>query len=55
MAILACGLRRTCAAAATLSSGDAAETFHNLPIAVGVALEARAMADGEVGRLACQR
>ena len=44
-----------CAAAATLTSGDAAETLHNPPIAVGAALDTRAMAEGEVGRLACQR
>ena len=37
------------------SSGDAAEDLHELPIAVGVVLEARAIADSGVGRLACQR
>ena len=46
---------RACAAAAAPSSGDAAENLHELPIAVGVLLEARAIADSGVGRLASQR
>ena len=41
---------QACAAAATPSSGGA-ENLHELPIAVGVVVEASAIADSGVGRL----